>query len=428
MGVFVTEPVAAGTPVLRLPNSLMLTTGKNHMKQALLALTLARERRNASSAVMAAFVESLPIECPANLATRPQADLDLVEQTLHSWKVSTLKAQRQVFAENPPLGGSDGEGEHGTPTPPAPWTEEEVRWATCMSLSRAFAGVKSGPVMMPFVDLINHDSRSASCTEKGVWLHEEGGKWQAELVAARDLAAGDEVTFSYSESASKARMITSFGFTEGSPSAVLAAAELPEREASWLSSVGCAHKARTELNLDTADDNDDDDAAEQRLPPGAPPPPPKTPTLSDEALRDAIRCIRLRLYTPVEARWALSNGHLDAPWGGWPHLPRSRTGASGGDGGDGGDSSSNQEEQEQEEEDLFASILGKDLRIVQNTATMCAQAQTEEQVEMQTELMRFASEDLRSAVREETLALAACAHGFSRAHYLIEKRGMELFG
>ena len=38
--------------------------------------------------------------------------------------------------------------------------------------------------------------------------------------------------------------------------------------------------------------------------------------VDDADLRRAIRCIRLRYYSPEEAEWALGNGHLDAAWEG----------------------------------------------------------------------------------------------------------------
>ena len=38
--------------------------------------------------------------------------------------------------------------------------------------------------------------------------------------------------------------------------------------------------------------------------------------VDDAALRRAIRCIRLRYYSPEEAEWALTVGHLDASWEG----------------------------------------------------------------------------------------------------------------
>ena len=78
-----------------------------------------------------------------------------------------------------------------------------MRWATCIKWSRAFAGVGDGPVMMPFIDLLNHDSNTPSCAERGVWVDEANGEWAAEVVALRDLPAGTEVTYAYSYSPSK---------------------------------------------------------------------------------------------------------------------------------------------------------------------------------------------------------------------------------
>ena len=151
LGVFAAESIAAGSVILQLPSSMMLGSGG---RPASLPLALLRERRNSSSAWMSAYIATLPAECPDNLATSRNADADLalVGASLHAWKADVLRRELQVL---------DAE--------PARFSEEEVEWGTCMKLSRAFSGMGTGPVMIPFVDLLNHDAARPTCTEQGRW-------------------------------------------------------------------------------------------------------------------------------------------------------------------------------------------------------------------------------------------------------------------
>ena len=57
---------------------------------------------------------------------------------------------------------------------------------------------------------------------------------------------GDELTWEYLASPSRARLLTSFGFggPSDAPAASLAAKDLPARDASWLKRHGCDHVAR----------------------------------------------------------------------------------------------------------------------------------------------------------------------------------------
>jgi hypothetical protein len=190
IGVFAAAPIPAGATVLSLPSASMLVTGAS--QQAMLPLMLARERRNASSETMQRYVATLPSTCPDNLVGRPAADHALVSASLHGWKVDSLQREQRALRDD--AAASD-------------WGVEEEAWALCMKLSRAFASVAptraftsagGGPVMMPFVDLFDH-STEPSCNERGRWVDEAAGRWVAEVTALRELAAGDEVTFSYVE-------------------------------------------------------------------------------------------------------------------------------------------------------------------------------------------------------------------------------------
>lgn len=183
-------------------------------------------------------------------------------------------------------------------------------------------------------------------------------------------------------------MLTSFGFSDGAPSASLAAAELPERDDTWLRSHGCVGPTRTDLRLDQT-----------------------TGELSQAALRAAVRCIRLQLYEPDESAWALEVGHFDAPWGGVRGLEAERHTPAGELVGK-----------------MLSAVLVNDLRIADNTAQMCRQALTDEQRAEQDVRLPEASADMRDAIREERVALDACADGFARASAEVQARGDELFG
>jgi hypothetical protein len=113
------------------------------------------------------------------------------------------------------------------------------------------------------------------------------------VIAERNIAAGEQLTFPYVKSPSKARLLTSFGFASG-PAASLVAADLPQRDTAWLARHGCEGEAlgRTDLHLQAAAEGG-----------GA-------PTLTEPAVRDALRCVRLQLYLPHESAHALSSGYL----------------------------------------------------------------------------------------------------------------------
>ena len=373
IGVFAAEDIAAGSVIMRLPSSLMVNSGGI---PASLPLALLREQRNASSEIMRYYLDSLPADCPDNLAAslNVNADHALVSASLRAWKADLLERELQVLRDDD-----------------ADWTDDELLWSTCMKLSRAFSGVGTGPVMIPFVDLLNHDAASPTCAEQGRWVDEASGEWAAEVTAYRDISAGEELTYPYSESPSKARLLTSFGFVHGAPAASLGAAELPEGDAKWLARHGCLHPARTDLFLEEGSGE-----------------------LTQAGAREAVRCIRLRLYTREEAEWALNKGHLDAPWGG-PldalDVAALRNSADGWRVGN-----------------LLSSILQKDHRVTSNTAALCRAAASDEQRAGQKRHLAAATPALRDAIAEESAALAACAEEFGRASEQVMRRGQELFG
>ena len=126
-----------------------------------------------------------------------------------------------------------------------------------------------------------------------------------ELVAVRDLKAGDEVTWSYLQGASRLMLLASFGFNSANAPDASIPVRLP----------------------DTNETRDDDD--------GCPPPEQLAVdmrldargVLDADAMRAAMRCARLQMYNAENASWARHSGHIDAAWARRPP-PRRRASAS----------------------------------------------------------------------------------------------------
>ena len=132
LGVFVAEPVKAGAPIFELPSSLMLkgATKKEEGSMATgLVVALAKERRRPSTKHMELHLESMPVDCPDNLATRPGADSRLVSASLHKWKADLVRDETAIFKKELP-GAS----------------VRERKWAMCMVLSRALLQAGHGTV------------------------------------------------------------------------------------------------------------------------------------------------------------------------------------------------------------------------------------------------------------------------------------------
>ena len=153
----------------------------------------------------------------------------------------------------------------------------------------------------------------------------------------------------------------------GAPDASLAARDLPKGDASFLAKHGCGGEVRTDIFLDA------------------------TGELTEEAMRESLKCIRLRLYSGEEARFAIASGHLET-WAGPP--ANAQTGP----------------------------LLAKDAMVVRNNRIMCANALTTEQIEAQKPLMDRASRDLSAAVRAETNALVGCASLLEAAFEQLRQR------
>lgn len=225
-----------------------------------------------------------------------------------------------------------------------------------MLLSRSLLHT-DGPAMMPFVDLLNHGNSTDHKSTADAHT----------VIAQRRLRPGDELTFPYVASPSKARLLTSFGFDQGAPSLSLLADGLPKRDEAWLQSHGCAGPRLTELFVETDGH------------------------VSEDGMRQALKCVRLKLFEPAEAAFAIDSGYLQT-WGG------------------------NDAVRAADKDGLLGSILKKDALIVKNTASMCTQALTQEMIAEQQALFPAASPRLRAAIREESIAVMDCYALLSAAH------------
>ena len=115
----------------------------------------------------------------------------------------------------------------------------------------------------------------------------------AVLVAAEDVEVGEELTFPYSHSPSRARLLTSFGF-DTAASASLMASDVPQRDAKWLAERGCSGDALRRIEFDLVKDP----SSGAKL------------GLTESGVREALRCIRLQVFTSEEAELAISEQHL----------------------------------------------------------------------------------------------------------------------
>ena len=112
------------------------------------------------------------------------------------------------------------------------------------------------------------------------------------LSHARARTHREELTFPYSHSPSRARLLTSFGF-DAAPSASLMASDVPQRDANWLAERGCSGDALRRIELHLVKDP----SSGAKL------------GLTERGVREALRCIRLQVFTSEEAELAISEQH-----------------------------------------------------------------------------------------------------------------------
>ena len=120
--------------------------------------------------------------------------------------------------------------------------------------------------------------------------------------------------------------------------------------------------------------------------------------LSDAAVRSAVRCVRLQVYSPDEAEHALRTGHIDRVWA-----------AAGGSGG--GTAAADGA--------MRAGLLRKDAMVAMRTGMNCESSIAEwveaEGPDQELALGR-ASADLTAVITAEAEALRGCAAKLRKAH------------
>lgn len=305
LGVHVREAVHANTTLLTVPRSLWLTSagcpsndgtvdcpGFTHGSRLL--LTLSRERQRPSSPHMAAYLNSLPAACPRNLAARPVADRRFVTASArYGWLAAALQEEELLLRSELPETG-----------------EADRQLLMCLKMSRAFSDLSEPPpaaavhpsfgycraAMIPLFDLMNHGNEP---TVRATWSAEDG----VVLIATRDLSAGTELVHSYGAgAASAARLLLSYGIAApDAPAAVIDIDGMPpaaDRALMWQQRCGAQAEGTGHLLLRAA-------AAGARAPDNGD---------DERALRDGLRCLRLRLYSRPAALWALESGYVERTW------------------------------------------------------------------------------------------------------------------
>ena len=298
LGIFTAAPVKKGDVLFTLPSELMIFGADSYQS---VALSLARIAKSSSmlpaSDWARAYVAALP-DCPQLVRNGSAADSALIEATHGTaWARASADVERNVallqrlMPEN---------------------SEELIRWAICMVHTRADSErrLSDGPMLMPFVDLVNHHGH-ASSIDRSVWGDAAGGeftsaagaaprpatgtarKWKMELVAVRDLKAGDEVTWSYLQGASRLMLLASFGFNSADAPDASIPVRLPETNETRDDDDGCPppEQLAVDMRLDARG------------------------VLDADAMRAAMRCARLRMYNAENASWARHSRHTDAAWG-----------------------------------------------------------------------------------------------------------------
>jgi len=114
VGVFAATDVPADTLILEVPHELWVKSVggaddalplalAEHMISGPLPIALNEKRGpRARSAVAAAYLETLPAECPPNLATRSEADLAVAAASMHGWKVELQRREAALLRREIP--------------------------------------------------------------------------------------------------------------------------------------------------------------------------------------------------------------------------------------------------------------------------------------------------------------------------------------
>ncbi|CAE7357462.1 SETD3 [Symbiodinium sp. CCMP2592] len=221
-GLVVNSPVGAGSVLLRVPRSAVLSgamaqrvLGCNDVPTdvALLAL-LAEARRAAEKGEdllgLREYLLSIPADFPMVPLTFSEEDVDI-----HLRGSSLLLA---LAAQNGQLEEEQKVALEHLPQLTAPWSIDRLRWAKAAVLTRAgpcfsASTAEEAEAMQGIVPLVDFANCSADPTARC----RVGTDDSIELVAVRDLQAGEAVTISYGQQ-SQEQQIFNFGFALDSSS------------------------------------------------------------------------------------------------------------------------------------------------------------------------------------------------------------------
>ena len=211
-GLFVTEAVKAGTPLLAVPRHCTLHSdavadddASSLRPHERLMLALLRARAAAARAPddgLSLYVASIPTEIPL-LRDWPDGALDALarQSTAASALAEAARAQRGAAARS-----------CARVVAHAPFADiVDLRWAEAAVRSRALdTSAAGGPrtlQLVPIFDMCNHrpadaDARVVEITSDGV----------AVLTAPEALRAGDEVRFAYDAAGGNHQLLLDYGF------------------------------------------------------------------------------------------------------------------------------------------------------------------------------------------------------------------------
>ena len=205
-GLFASRDLEAGEVVLRVPIGSALNDGRAHPPypgapwSVVLAAELLRERANGDDARLSRYVRSLPSEtigfANSSFASREGAADLLADDAAFD------ELERYDFLLR---GSAAAVQKHHT--------FEDWRWAMSLAHSRTFRVEEPAPsgdakktlgatrrLMVPYVDLLNHDSRETEvqCEWSCVW-DLGGGGGDFVVKTTRDVRQGEELVTSYGE-------------------------------------------------------------------------------------------------------------------------------------------------------------------------------------------------------------------------------------
>ena len=217
VGLLAAEGIKMGDPAVSIPRQCVLTVpdetsglAMQALSQAVpeefwagrLALALLAARSAGEGARMACYLRTLPAAYTVPLFWTPEAIGLLQYPTVQAQLLKTAKFVQSFAAEH--LGEASKPEFSGLSV-----TSDAFGWAVATCTSRA-SSVGGERVLCPIIDLGNHaPSGEANCEVRGDAL-----SGRVQLVALRDIALGEEVTYCYG-SLSNDVFLLDYGFLPG---------------------------------------------------------------------------------------------------------------------------------------------------------------------------------------------------------------------